>query len=336
MVVERMISGVSICRELQCSIKLQGTNSAQDRQSLPPMYTVLVVDDSPDSLSLINDILEKEGISTLVALEGQQAITIAEQIKPDIILLDAMMPKMDGFETCLKLKQNRLLQHIPVVFMTGLTDSDSTLKGLNAGGVDYIVKPVNPDELIARIKIHAGNAKVTSSAQHALDSVGQKLFAVNGAAELLWATPQTHDFLSAIPQSDDWFEQHLVPTVTAMIGLSTQQNDPQRICYDGGEFELTLLSRRENGDFTFRISQVREAVSGEQTLRDELGLTTRESEVLFWLSNGKTNKEIAQILDIGARTVNKHLEQVFVKLGVENRTTAAGIAIRTLARSAIA
>ena len=176
----------------------------------------------------------------------------------------------------------------------------------------------------------------TSSAQHALDSVGQKLFAVNSAAELLWATPQTHDFLSAIPQSDDWFEQHLVPTVTAMIGLSTQQNDPQRICYDGGECELTLLSRRENGDFTFRISQVREAVSGEQTLRDELGLTTRESEVLFWLSNGKTNKEIAQILDIGARTVNKHLEQVFVKLGVENRTTAAGIAIRTLARSAIA
>ena len=122
------------------------------------MYTVLVVDDSPDSLSLINDILEKEGISTLVALEGGQAITIAEQIKPDIILLDAMMPKIDGFETCMRLKQNRELQHIPVIFMTGLTDSKSTLKGLNAGGVDYIVKPVNLDELVARIKIHANNA----------------------------------------------------------------------------------------------------------------------------------------------------------------------------------
>ena len=125
------------------------------------MYTVLVVDDSPDSLSLINDILEKEGISTLVALEGSQAITIAEQIKPDIILLDAMMPKLDGVETCTRLKQNRELQHIPVIFMTGLTDSESTLKGLNAGGVDYIVKPVNPDELVARIKIHANNAQIT-------------------------------------------------------------------------------------------------------------------------------------------------------------------------------
>ena len=296
------------------------------------MYTVLVVDDSPDSLSLINDILEKEGISTLVALEGQQAITIAEQIRPDIILLDAIMPKLDGFETCIRLKQNRQLQHIPVVFMTGLTDTESTLKGLNAGGVDYIVKPVNPDELIARIKIHAGNAQMTSSAQHALDSVGQKLFAVNEAAELLWATPQTHDFLSAIPYADKWFSKQLTPTVSAIIALPAQQDKPQRICYDGGECEVTLVAKRANGDYTFRINSVPEDISGEQRLRSELGLTSRESEVLYWLSNGKTNKEIAQILDIGARTVNKHLEQIFVKLGVENRTTAAGIAIRILAK----
>ena len=296
------------------------------------MYTVLVVDDSPDSLSLINDILEKEGISTLVALEGQQAITIAEQIKPDIILLDAIMPKLDGFETCIRLKQNRQLQHIPVIFMTGLTDTESTLKGLNSGGVDYIVKPVNPDELIARIKIHAGNAQVTSSAQHALDSVGQKLFSVNEAAELVWATPQTHDFLSAIPHFDEWFAQQLTPTVSAIIALPAQQDKPQRIFFDDGECELTLVAKRANGDFTFRINSVTEDISGEQRLRSELGLTIRESEVLYWLSNGKTNKEIALILDIGARTVNKHLEQVFVKLGVENRTTAAGIAIRILAK----
>ena len=71
-------------------------------------------------------------------------------------------------------------------------------------------------------------------------------------------------------------------------------------------------------------------MSGEEKLKATLNLTGRESEVLYWLSNGKTNKEIAQILDIGPRTVNKHLEQVFAKLGVENRTTAAGIAIRAL------
>jgi DNA-binding NarL/FixJ family response regulator len=295
------------------------------------MYTVLVVDDSPDSLSLINDILEKEGISTLVALEGSQAIVIAEQIKPDIILLDAVMPKMDGFETCIKLKQNRALSHIPVVFMTGLKDSENILKGLNAGGVDYVTKPVNPEELIARIRRHIGNAQITSSAQKALDSIGQTLFSISPAGELLWATPQTHDFLSNIPHSDDWLSDSLIPFVTEITNATAQNGSQFKLSYENGACELTLVSTQESGNCTFRICHFVETVSGEDKLKSKLNITSRESEVLFWLSNGKTNKEIAVILNIGSRTVNKHLEQVFVKLGVENRTTAAGIAIRTLA-----
>ena len=292
------------------------------------MYTVLVVDDSPDSLSLINDILVKEGISTLVALEGHQAITIAQQIKPDIVLLDAVMPALDGFETCKRLKSTRELQHIPVIFMTGLNDSQSTLKGLNAGGVDYIVKPVNPDELIARIKVHVANARVVSSAQQALDSVGQQLFAVNAEGDFLWATPQTHDFLSSIPGSETWFNEVLILEVKSLLASGEDSGASRLIGYHGGECELAFVVRREEGECTFRIGAPKADISGEEMLRKELGLTVRESEVLYWLSNGKTNKEIAQILNIGPRTVNKHLEQVFHKLGVENRTTAAGIAIR--------
>jgi DNA-binding NarL/FixJ family response regulator len=294
------------------------------------MYTVLVVDDSPDSLSLINDILEKEGISTLVALEGSQAITIAEQIKPDIILLDAVMPKMNGFETCICLKQNRMLSHIPVVFMTGLTESENILKGLNAGGVDYVTKPVNPDELIARIKTHIRNALITSSAQNALDSIGQTVFAISKSGELQWATPQTHDFLSNIPRSDDWLNEHLLPYVSEVANRRAKEGSIFKLDYEGGACELSLVTTHTNGDCTFRISDFVDIISGEDTLKAKLKLTARESEALFWLSNGKTNKEIAMILNIGSRTVNKHLEQVFAKLGVENRTTAAGIAIRTL------
>ena len=195
------------------------------------MYTVLVVDDSPDSLSLINDILVKEGISTLVALEGHQAITIAQQIKPDIVLLDAVMPALDGFETCKRLKSTRELQHIPVIFMTGLNDSQSTLKGLNAGGVDYIVKPVNPDELIARIKVHVANARVVSSAQQALDSVGQQLFAVNAEGDFLWATPQTHDFLSSIPGSETWFNEVLILEVKSLLASGEDSGASRLIGY---------------------------------------------------------------------------------------------------------
>jgi DNA-binding NarL/FixJ family response regulator len=297
------------------------------------MYTVLVVDDSPDCLSLINDILEKEGISTLVALEGSQAITIAEQIVPDIILLDAVMPKMNGFETCTRLKQNRALSHIPVVFMTGLKEPENILKGLNAGGVDYVFKPVNPEELIARIRTHVNNAHLTTSAQKALDSIGQTLFTISAQGDLLWATPLTHDFLSNIPYCDDWLKECLLPFVTEINQSLKAVGTVDKIDHQGGTCELTLVSRQPSGDCTFRICHYTVTPSSEDKLKIKLNITSRESEVLYWLSNGKTNKEIGMILNIGSRTVNKHLEQVFVKLGVENRTTAAGIAIRALSEA---
>ena len=138
--------------------------------------TVLVVDDSPDALSMINDALEAEGMDVLVALEGKQALTIAKRIRPDVILLDAVMPVMDGFETCRQLKQNADLADIPVIFMTGLSDTDDIVRGLEVGGVDYLVKPINPTELLARMKVHLSNARLTKSAQSALDSTGQHLF----------------------------------------------------------------------------------------------------------------------------------------------------------------
>ena len=120
---------------------------------------VLVVDDSPESLSLINDTLEQNGYDVLVALEGRQALTIVERIRPDMILLDAIMPHMDGFETAAQLKRNPAFADIPVIFMTGLSDSASIVRGLEAGGVDYLTKPVDPDELVARMKVHLRNSR---------------------------------------------------------------------------------------------------------------------------------------------------------------------------------
>jgi len=88
--------------------------------------TVLVVDDAPDSLSLISDTLEKAGINTLVALDGKQALSITKSITPDLILLDAIMPQMDGFETCQNIKQSPKLNSIPVMFMTGLSEASES------------------------------------------------------------------------------------------------------------------------------------------------------------------------------------------------------------------
>src|SRR5580658_2832369 len=115
---------------------------------------VLVVDDSPDTLRLLTDALEEAGMTVLVAREGEHALSIVEKVVPDVILMDALMPGTDGFATCRKLKQNRALAHVPIIFMTGLTDTEHIIEGLEAGGVDYISKPIVPGELLARIRVH--------------------------------------------------------------------------------------------------------------------------------------------------------------------------------------
>ena len=134
---------------------------------------VLVVDDAIDSIHMLNDVLEDAAFTVLVALEGAQALTITQNITPDIILLDAIMPNMDGFETCRRLKQNPDLANVPIIFMTGLSDTEHVVMGLGAGGVDYITKPINAEELVARMRVHLTNARMTQSARSALDTAGQ-------------------------------------------------------------------------------------------------------------------------------------------------------------------
>src|SRR5246127_5703582 len=105
---------------------------------------VLVVDDSPETLRLLTDAIEDAGMTVLVAREGEHALSIVEKVLPDVILMDALMPGMDGFETCRRLKHNSTLAHVPVIFMTGLTETQDIVNGLEAGGVDYVTKPIDP------------------------------------------------------------------------------------------------------------------------------------------------------------------------------------------------
>ncbi len=136
---------------------------------------MLVVDDSPDTLRLLTDAIEEAGMTVLVAREGEHAISIVEKVTPDVILMDAIMPGTNGFETCRRLKQNRALAHVPVIFMTGLSDSEHIIEGLEAGGVDYVTKPIVPGELLARIRVHLANARMAQSARTALDAFGRFL-----------------------------------------------------------------------------------------------------------------------------------------------------------------
>ena len=292
-----------------------------------------VVDDSPETLRLLTDALDGAGMTVVVAMDGAAAMRIVDQITPDIILLDAVMPGMDGFETCRRLKRDAGLSNVPVIFMTGLAETEHIVRGLEAGGVDYVTKPIVIEEMLARIRVHLANARLTQSARAALDVSGRFLLAVSQQGKIVWATPEAQKLLSenlAAGTDDEfvlpdtmlqWLEQ-------AQKGKAGSRAQAMASFPENEQLRLQYMGKLAPNEFLLRLAKD----SGGETPAEfstELGLTTREGEVLSWLSKGKTNRDIAQILGLSPRTVDKHLEQIYAKLGVENRTAAAAIATST-------
>jgi DNA-binding response OmpR family regulator len=296
----------------------------------------LVVDDSPETLRLLTDALDGAGMTVMVAMDGAAAMRIVDQITPDIILLDAVMPGIDGFETCRRLKRDAGLSNVPVIFMTGLAETEHIVHGLEAGGVDYVTKPIVIEEMLARIRVHLANARLTQSARAALDVSGRFLLAVNRQGKIIWATPQAQKLLSvnlapdpngelALPEPMlQWLEQ-------AQKGKAGTKTPAMASFLESEQLRLQYMGKLAPNEFLLRLAK-ESSTNLPAEFSIELGLTSREGEVLSWLSKGKTNRDIAQILGLSPRTVDKHLEQIYAKLGVENRTAAAAIATQASRR----
>ena len=288
---------------------------------------VLIVDDDPDAISMLNAALCEAQMTALVALSGEQALTIARRIRPDLILMDAMMPGMDGFEACQKIKADAVIAHIPVVFMTGLSASEDMVKGFDSGGIDYVTKPIDLKALIARIRAHLVNSRIAAGARQALDTLGQHSLAVDAEGNILWSTPNTHSLLAGFGADQQWISSTLPSYLAPWLGLEAKQ--PLRI-EDLSQPLLIKTMGSQHADEWLLVIELANKPKEEDLLREKFELTPRESEVLTWISRGKTNQEIAMILDFSPRTVNKHLEQIFRKLRVENRTTAAAVSLKYL------
>lgn len=278
---------------------------------------VLVVDDTPETLGLLTDTLEGAGLTVLVATGGAAALALLKHVTPDLILLDAVMPEMDGFATCRAMKADAALAQIPVIFMTGLSDTVHVVQGLQAGGVDYVTKPVVLDEMLARIRVHLNNARAALRTRAALDAAGGFLLATNEAGALLWCTPQAEARLAGAVEDFSLAGFRIPEGLVTHLGKR--------------KLEFTLIGRIGPGEKLYRLS---ESGGGqeEEFLRQHFSLSAREAEVLLWIARGKPNKDVSDILGISPRTVNKHLEQVFTKLGVENRASAAALAVGALAK----
>lgn len=291
---------------------------------------VLIVDDVPENLSLLHDALDEAGYTVLVATHGQAALQRARQSLPDVILLDAMMPGMDGFEVARQLKADFATQQVPIIFMTGLTETEHVVAAFAAGGADYVTKPIHPAEVLARIAAHVQNARQMKQARSALDAFGQATVAVRAAdSRIVWQTPLARNLLNAFFANPEHVApEELLAWIAAAHAARSDGRDPAPLLVADGSRRLLASFHDQTGDDEWLVVLREENdTSAVESLIAAFRLTQREAEVLYWVVQGKTSKDIGDILGSSPRTVNKHLEHVFEKLGVETRTAAANLAM---------
>jgi len=298
---------------------------------------VLIVDDVPDNLAVLHDALDESGFMVLVANHGEAALQTAIAEKPDVILLDAIMPGMDGFEVCRKLKADINTRHIPVIFMTGLTESEHVVAAFRAGGIDYVTKPIRSAEVLARINAHLQTSRMMSQARGALDAFGQAAIAITPSnGRIVWQTPLAREWMQRY-----FAEKNVLPTaqtpaallawIKGMVDANAPADAIQPLMIVQARGRLVFVPADLSHDEQWVILLREESDAAQiETLMNIFKLTMRESEVLYWATKGKTSRDIGDILGTSPRTVNKHLEHVFVKLGVETRTAAAALATSKL------
>ena len=315
------------------SLKPSATPTANHR-------VVLVVDDALDTLGMLCDALDGEGYTVLVARDALEALQRFDITVPDAVLLDAVMPGTDGFTLCRQLKAEPAWAHVPVIFMTGLSETAEIVQGFDSGGVDYVVKPLRVPEVLARLATHVRNARSARLAREAVDVAGMGVVVLDSQGRIAWRSPQAKAWLEAAfdepapsgPAGDAAGSPTGRPGVglagSAFQGAAAWLNavapgeDALRHLADGRRLLVRHIGQGGLGEAMLLLS----LGAAGAARRPAVAMTRREAEVLSWLAKGKTNRDIADILGMSPRTVNKHLEHIFEKLGVETRTAAAAVA----------
>jgi len=286
---------------------------------------VLVVDDSADARGFLIRALGDEAMLVHAADSGDRALSALSMFTPDAVLLDVDMPGMDGFATC----EAMMARHadLPVIFMTGLGETSHIVRGFEVGACDYVTKPVAIAEVVARVRSHASKARLARSARDAVLGSAVPMFAASRDGRWLWSNARATGLM----------QQHGWPAPAAGLPLPTLLGVAVRRLHDAAEIVVgDLRLRRLTGDASDQIAVEVATLAALSTTLPACApaLTAREAEVMVWVARGKTNRDIAEILGMSPRTVNKHLEHIYEKLGVETRTAAVAAAQRTLGTGA--
>jgi CheY-like chemotaxis protein len=241
-------------------------------------------------------------MTVLVATNGEEALARVNEVRPDVVLLDALMPGLDGFETCRRIKADPRFRNLPVIFMTALSETEHVVEGLEAGGVDYVTKPIIAEELIARIHVHGKNARLALSTGLALDAAGRALLAVNRAGAVLWATPRAdtvlRESLPCILPGDPGAPLALA----SWLGNAgaPEQESVMLPASAGPPLIFTLITAIGPDEYLLTVKREQKRKEAE-TLCATFALTPREAEVLLWIARGKSNRDIGDILGLRVR-----------------------------------
>lgn len=328
----------------------------EEGSETPARPTLLIVDDLPANLGVLLDFLDAAGYEVLVAESGAGALLQLEYARPDIILLDVQMPGgMDGYATCERLKADGRWTDIPVLFVTALSEPVDKVRGFAVGAVDFITKPLHPEEVLARVRAHLqiralrrtleennallqhAVARRLEAEEHLAQSLDRAVLVVRDGDAIEFCTHLARRLLARY--FPDYPIQGRLPA--SLVGWSTNGADaPWQAQFDGARLEVRRFAESGtagSGSFMLRLEETVSAdpLEDSPARLHQLGLTAREAEVLYWIAHGKTSPEIAIILDCALNTVKKHVQNILLKLGVESRLAAALRAVEILGLSGV-
>ncbi len=319
---------------------------------------ILIVDDTRIDTEILANALSKDEYRVAVATDGRQALNIIGKVFPDLILLDIMMPEIDGFEVCKILKGAAETRDVPVIFLTVKDDTDDILRGYQAGAVDYVTKPFNSPELLARVRTHVALKQARDNEQQLISRLTSTLkererfetelqkahdnlerLVQERTAELLIKNRQLTEEIEERRRAEEALESKAkkIEEFNTALKVLLEQRDKDKDELDNWVLSNVKNLIMPNIEKLKKLIPTLKAASHisvlESNLKDitssfshrlsskYLNLTAKEIQVANLVKDGKTSKDIAEILNISQRTIDFHRKNIRSKLGLADKRT---------------
>lgn len=303
--------------------------------------TVQVVHDRPAASPALLDLLARAGCVIVLADNTAMALSQLPRCQPDLVLLDTSTRRQSCVETCRRLKGADDLSDVPILVITGRDDTAARLACFGAGAADSLSNPLRAEEVLVKLRVQiellqtrralGAKGRLHRSAERQLEQgFTQAVFVVDPQGHIVFCTRSAQDMLSRHLEDFD-------PAVTLLPGGTNGKTFPWlSCCRKGLRARRFVEGNASAGDNSLAVLLFEEETRDPSfVLLNALKLTKREAKILYWVRQGKTSPEIAIILEVALKTVKKHLEHIFEKLGVETRTAAALLASEVLQRNGL-